>query len=227
MDISIDDIRREALDSLSQITDSDALSAWRSQYVGRRGKVTALFRNIGKLPKEERADFGRQVNALQTELGEAYDKREALIESQRLATDPGRRRNRHHPARASTTPGGLAPLHAHPPRVPANLGGHGLPGLSQPRGRRRRDQLHLAQPAAASPRARHAGHLLHQRPARPAAHPHLAGSNPRHARPGRQGQQAHPRHPARHVLSHGAGNRPQRNPVHAGGGGWPSGATSA
>ena len=85
MDNSIDSIRKEAMDALEEITDSDSLTEWRSQYVGRRGKVAALFRNIGKLPKEARADFGRQVNALQSELGEAFDKRAALVQSQQIA----------------------------------------------------------------------------------------------------------------------------------------------
>ena len=50
MDNSIDSIRQEALDTLEEITDSDSLTEWRSEHLGRRGKVAALFRNIGKLP---------------------------------------------------------------------------------------------------------------------------------------------------------------------------------
>ena len=87
MSQSIDKLRDEALVALYKITDGEELAAWRAQYLGRRGAVGKLFSTIGTLPQDERAAFGQQVNALQRELGEAYDKRENLIRSQSLARD--------------------------------------------------------------------------------------------------------------------------------------------
>lgn len=87
MDKSINDIRAEALESLVEIVDSESLTDWRSQYLGRRGAVAMLFRHIGSIPAEERAAFGKQVNRMRGELEAAFDKRAVLIESQRLARD--------------------------------------------------------------------------------------------------------------------------------------------
>ena len=84
---SIDEMRKVALKSLDNIRDSDALSAWRNQYLGRRGAVGKLFSEIGGLPQDQRAAFGQQVNALQQELDAAFTEREALIQSQQLARD--------------------------------------------------------------------------------------------------------------------------------------------
>jgi len=84
---SIDEMRELALSALDRILDSDALAAWRSQYLGRRGAVGKLFGTIGGLPQEQRAGFGQQVNALQQELDAAYAEREELIQAQMLARD--------------------------------------------------------------------------------------------------------------------------------------------
>lgn len=84
---SIDEMRDGALRELDKVSDSDALTAWRSQYLGRRGAVGKLFGTIGSLPQEQRAGFGQRVNALRQELDAAFAEREMLIQSQLLARD--------------------------------------------------------------------------------------------------------------------------------------------
>ncbi len=87
MSDSIMEIRQGALAALQNITELEALAEWRGAYLGRRGAVGGLFGSIGKRPPEERAGFGQRVNALRQELSQAFDAREALIRSQRLARD--------------------------------------------------------------------------------------------------------------------------------------------
>ena len=87
MSDSIAEIRRDALDALRTVRDGDTLADWRSQYLGRRGAVSALFGVIGGLPPEERASFGQRVNALRQELDQAFAERETLVQSQLLARD--------------------------------------------------------------------------------------------------------------------------------------------
>ena len=87
MSDAIVDIREEALAALERLSGSEALADWHSQYLGRRGAAGKLFRTIGSLPPDERAAFGQRVNALQKELGAAFEEREALIQSQLLARD--------------------------------------------------------------------------------------------------------------------------------------------
>ena len=87
MSQTVEDLRGQALDALQDITDSDALADWKSQYLGKKGAVGKLFGKIGSLSKDERAAFGQRVNALQTELLETFERRETLIRDQGLARD--------------------------------------------------------------------------------------------------------------------------------------------
>ena len=84
---SIGEIRQQALASLESITDREALSNWRGQFLGRRSAISQLFALIGGLPAAERAAFGQRVNTLQKALDAAFAEREALIQSQLLARD--------------------------------------------------------------------------------------------------------------------------------------------
>ncbi len=84
---SIDGMRAEALAELESLTEGDALGLWRGRYLGRRGAVSRLFGEIGKLPAEERAAFGQRVNFLQRELAAAFEAREALMRSRAMARD--------------------------------------------------------------------------------------------------------------------------------------------
>ena len=87
MSQTVEDLRGQALDALQDISDSDALADWKSQYLGKKGAVGKLFGKIGSLSKDERAAFGQRVNALQTELLETFERRETLIRDQGLARD--------------------------------------------------------------------------------------------------------------------------------------------
>jgi len=83
----ISDLRAEALQALQGISEDGALSAWRAQFLGRKGAVSQLFGQIAALPKERRAGFGRGLNALRAELDDAFAQRQSLIESQQIARD--------------------------------------------------------------------------------------------------------------------------------------------
>ena len=84
---SVDELKARALAELESVIDSEALGAWRTTYLGRKGAVAGLFGSIGKLPKEERAAFGKAVNTLQSALSEAFESRQELVRQQSLALD--------------------------------------------------------------------------------------------------------------------------------------------
>jgi len=46
-------IRDEALEALKKVTDLDSLEQFRIKYLGRKGLVTRMLSQIGKLPAEE------------------------------------------------------------------------------------------------------------------------------------------------------------------------------
>ena len=87
MSNQIQTIRSQAMSALAGLVDSEALTQWRSQYLGRRGAVSKLFGEIGKLPQADRAAFGQGVNALRAELEAAFAEREQLIQAQAMARD--------------------------------------------------------------------------------------------------------------------------------------------
>ena len=87
MSQSIETIRQQALNALENIRGDQALGQWKSQYLGRKGAVSQLLRTIGSQPKDQRAAYGQKINALQTELKAAFEKRETLLREQHLARD--------------------------------------------------------------------------------------------------------------------------------------------
>ena len=80
-------LHQDALQSLENITDSEALHTWESRYIGRKGEITALLRQTGKLPAEERPAFGKLANEIKTALAGAFAEREQLLRDQELARD--------------------------------------------------------------------------------------------------------------------------------------------
>ncbi len=94
-------LRQQALDQLKAAGQASALEAWRIEYLGRKGSVTGLMRNIGKLAPEDRPAFGQGANQLKQELLAAFEERQQALAQESLVgelaaegvdvTLPGRR----------------------------------------------------------------------------------------------------------------------------------------
>jgi phenylalanyl-tRNA synthetase alpha chain len=101
---SVDHLRAEAERALAHAPDLAALDAWRIEYLGRKGKLTAVLRGLAELPVQQRRDVGAAANALKLHLERAYEDRAAelrhaallaRIESERIDVSlPGRPRPR-------------------------------------------------------------------------------------------------------------------------------------
>jgi phenylalanyl-tRNA synthetase alpha chain len=75
----LNELERDAQAALQAVPDEGALSAWRTAYLGRKGKVTEAVKAIGALSREERPAYGRRANKVKRGLEAAYDARvEAL-----------------------------------------------------------------------------------------------------------------------------------------------------
>ena len=81
----LESLYQEALKTIEDVKDTEALQAWENKYTGRKGEVTTLLRSVGQLPKEERASFGKRANEIKDALTEAYTTREELIKQRELA----------------------------------------------------------------------------------------------------------------------------------------------
>jgi phenylalanyl-tRNA synthetase alpha chain len=68
----IRETQREALEALEGARDSAALEEWNREYLGKKGRLTALFRGVGGLPPDERAGAGQAINTAKVAMEEAY-----------------------------------------------------------------------------------------------------------------------------------------------------------
>jgi phenylalanyl-tRNA synthetase alpha chain len=102
-------LREQAEAELRKAETEEELQEIRTRYLGRKGLLTGLLRNIGNVPSEDRPQFGRQCNEVKETLsagidqllaGLASSKKEELLQHERLdVTLPGRgvRHGRLHP----------------------------------------------------------------------------------------------------------------------------------
>jgi len=95
----IEPLKRAALDEMNVAADLAALEQAKVQYLGSHGKFTALMKQLGSLPKEERPAVGKLINVAKTELEAAIEQRRADLELKASLpkepadfTSPGRRR---------------------------------------------------------------------------------------------------------------------------------------
>ena len=101
MDKHLEEILQEAVEAISAAPDSRALYEAKMRFLGRMGRVAALYKKLKELPPEERPAFGQQINDLRRIIEErAAELDEKLRENEmgaRLATErvdvtmPGRR----------------------------------------------------------------------------------------------------------------------------------------
>ena len=72
-------LEQEAAVALEGAADDEALSAWRSVYLGRKGQVTEAVKVIGSLTPEDRPAYGRRLNEVKRALEEAYEARNEAL----------------------------------------------------------------------------------------------------------------------------------------------------
>ncbi|MBA7514752.1 Phenylalanine--tRNA ligase alpha subunit [subsurface metagenome] len=68
-------LKDEIQTSLAQVKDKDTLEAIRIKYLGRKGKINSLFKEIAGLPLEQKKIFGNNINMLKNELSQELNSR--------------------------------------------------------------------------------------------------------------------------------------------------------
>jgi phenylalanyl-tRNA synthetase alpha chain len=81
----LNQLAQEALAALDMVDGEEALSIWRSAYLGRKGKVTDAVKLLGALPREERPAYGQHLNQIKQRLEAAYEARVAGLKEQSQA----------------------------------------------------------------------------------------------------------------------------------------------
>lgn len=77
----IEEIRKDALKALGDVSDAGALEKVRIKYLGRKGELTGILRSLKDVPLAERRQVGAAANALRSELASLFTEKEALFAS--------------------------------------------------------------------------------------------------------------------------------------------------
>ena len=72
-------LQEAALKAIRESEDAESLEALRVRYLGKKGELTGILRQMGKLSAEERPQMGQLANQLRAEIESAIEKRRAEL----------------------------------------------------------------------------------------------------------------------------------------------------
>jgi DNA ligase-1 len=72
-------LREASLKAISESDSPESVEALRVRYLGKKGELTAILRQMGKLSPEERPIMGQLANQLRSEIEEAIELRKTML----------------------------------------------------------------------------------------------------------------------------------------------------
>lgn len=75
----------EAKASILQAQDLKALDQIRVHYLGKKGQLTELLKNVGSLPPEQRPEIGKAVNIIKNQIVEILAQRDAALKAENIS----------------------------------------------------------------------------------------------------------------------------------------------
>ena len=85
MEEQVKQIEKSALEELNSCTELKTLEETRVKYLGKKGELTALLKQMGSLSKEERPVIGSMVNRVRDELEEIISSKEEKLKKEEIA----------------------------------------------------------------------------------------------------------------------------------------------
>ena len=82
---NVESLLAQAREEVAAAADLPALESVRVHYLGKKGEITALLKQLGNLPDEQRRVQGQVINTAKAALVEALDQRRELLEADALA----------------------------------------------------------------------------------------------------------------------------------------------
>lgn len=76
----LESLHQAAQEAVAAAADLDALQAIRVQFLGAKGSITGLLKQLGKLPKEERPAAGQKINQVKTAVESLVAERKEVLE---------------------------------------------------------------------------------------------------------------------------------------------------
>ena len=80
----LENIRREALEALDQVSDAAELDALRVRFLGKKGELTAVLKMMGKLSAEERPVMGQVANSVREAIEEKIEQTKSSLKEKAL-----------------------------------------------------------------------------------------------------------------------------------------------
>ena len=77
----LEEIKRKAIQLIESVADPKQLDELRIRFLGRKGELTAILRNLKSVPQEERASIGKLANTVKITLNEALTSKYTEIEA--------------------------------------------------------------------------------------------------------------------------------------------------
>ncbi len=84
MDKSLEELLQEAVEAIAAAMDSRALYEAKMRFLGRMGRIAALYKKLKELPPEERPVFGQQINDLKRIIEERAAEIDAKLRAREL-----------------------------------------------------------------------------------------------------------------------------------------------
>ena len=84
MAISLDELREQFYENLSKADSSEAFEQLRIRYLGKKGEVTGLLKNMGSLAADQRKEYGQKVNQIKNMVEQAITDRIAEAHAKEL-----------------------------------------------------------------------------------------------------------------------------------------------
>jgi phenylalanyl-tRNA synthetase alpha chain len=83
MEEKLTHIRKNFLDACTQVNDFDKIEELRIEYLGRKGKINGLFKEIAEFPLEQKKVFGGKINALKKEIQNKLTEKKKTLETKK------------------------------------------------------------------------------------------------------------------------------------------------
>ena len=81
----LEELKNEALETLSTVDLAPALESLRVKYLGKKGEITAILKQMGSLSAEERPVIGQLANRIRADIENALAKKTSELESRGLS----------------------------------------------------------------------------------------------------------------------------------------------
>ena len=75
MSMTMQELREQFYEHLQQANAAEAFEELRVRYLGKKGEITGLLKNMGAIAPEKRKEYGAMVNALKEEAETSIRKR--------------------------------------------------------------------------------------------------------------------------------------------------------